>query len=127
MSSSATSSPVSINADNKTLFAKYISNSIKVEALKAQLSEFVKENKELQPQIIDIIKQSGQDGFSTSDGNTLMLKRRVKRGGLSKKLLETELPGILSVSDEKAKETIMAILSKRTSDEIEELKLQRNK
>ena len=68
------------------------------------------------------MNQVGEDVWDIPGQGDIEIERKVKRGGLSQKYLKDQLPSVLNVSADQAKETVEQLLDQRPSEDVVNLK-----
>lgn len=106
----------------KKLVTEYVEISQFIEVTNAVVKEKKKRVKELEPLIMDAMHNVGEELWEIPGKGDIEIKSKTKRGGLSKKFLETQLPTVLNVSTEQAVKTTSELLKRRPEEKVEELK-----
>ena len=110
-----------ISNDFKDTLKEYVHVKTVIKRARADLSILVKKEKELKPKVIDDMSNIEIDTINLSKGEKVSLKKRVSRGGITRKVIEEGLRAAFNGNEAEMERVFNCILDSRQEKETKSL------
>ena len=110
-----------ISNDFKNTLKEYVHVKTVIKRARADLSVLVKKEKELKPKVIDDMSNIEIDTINLSKGEKVSLKKRVSRGGITRKVIQNGLKEAFTGNEAEIERVLNCILDNREEKEIKSL------